>query len=853
MCRVRKHSDIVHLGCILATTVILAAFARRMDTNQSVTNQPEHEDEDFGASHAHTSHGSVHGESSHDQVNAPVVHAEAEHDAVISTSTEDFPAEPTSNATTQIVISAESLAGEEATDMNAQSSETIHPTQLEHDSQQTPELTETSDQSGMDASRGTIDTFNIVDPVEEDSSRTPVETPEMFDAQIERASTTRTQGTNEHDTVEMPDEAREVGESYDLPSTEFQHGKEENGEIDMQSADVYRGDDHEDLDNEEPSINTHDTAGVSPAVDGDITFASSTRGPETGVANAEADLYAATGLYSRLDQWYWKQYLGGYRDRRSGIEFFHASTQTPTPQEIRAKNAPEKFHRDTQTKFIKHRKTQARRDSATQMSKPGCFISCTNDYVVRAKRYVTAAEHEAWLTKHVIRLQCWVRCVYAKRKVAMLRRLREAENKAMKEKERRRKQLAEKRRKKEMESRIHPKTTKDFEVLYNGLEMWRQQETGKINAAEYSEPARLAALADLMDQEAALIQKIDRLKIVANDENRERKITRLLDAMASPKQWATYDKRGAAVGMVTVDTPNTIRARELKDLYHALNVSLVSVDERLQILLHVKYTVKEFDCNLTREIVELIDREGDLVSRGRDAKSMEGLRRRISNLFLQFIRTPEFNPEAALHQSFPDVGDAWKRDQAVYYCRSCTRYLPSTQFYLSTTMKHLGKCKACANAENLATARQDDGAYAELLNSIRIQEAHRRASCGAPSDEHYNAISLLQEADMRHLVDRIWNRQSAVSGDKTLESLVFCRWNPAVEFSPWNCILLTKDEAATHEKHPNPEDVYSYEFVRKIQQRHFAARQHFGQLPAMEKYLKRHYIEDASGELLYRA
>jgi hypothetical protein len=75
---------------------------------------------------------------------------------------------------------------------------------------------------------------------------------------------------------------------------------------------------------------------------------------------------------------------------------------------------------------------------------------------------------------------------------------------------------------------------------------------------------------------------------------------------------------------VLVDTPNIIRARELRDLYHALNFPLLSVDERLQILLHVKFTVKEFDCNLTREMVDLIDREGDLISRGRGEKSLEG-------------------------------------------------------------------------------------------------------------------------------------------------------------------------------------------------------------------------------------
>jgi hypothetical protein len=41
----------------------------------------------------------------------------------------------------------------------------------------------------------------------------------------------------------------------------------------------------------------------------------------------------------------------------------------------------------------------------------------------------------------------------------------------------------------------------------------------------------------------------------------------------------------------------------------------LTLDERLDVLLHVKWTVKEFDCSLTRELVELIDREADLVNR----------------------------------------------------------------------------------------------------------------------------------------------------------------------------------------------------------------------------------------------
>jgi len=37
--------------------------------------------------------------------------------------------------------------------------------------------------------------------------------------------------------------------------------------------------------------------------------------------------------------------------------------------------------------------------------------------------------------------------------------------------------------------------------------------------------------------------------------------------------------------------------------------------------------VKEFDCNLTREMVDLIDREADMLNRGRPEKSFAGATR----------------------------------------------------------------------------------------------------------------------------------------------------------------------------------------------------------------------------------
>ena len=58
-------------------------------------------------------------------------------------------------------------------------------------------------------------------------------------------------------------------------------------------------------------------------------------------------------------------------------------------------------------------------------------------------------------------------------------------------------------------------------------------------------------------------------------------------------------------------------AAELKELYNELKLKHVSLDERLDILLRTKWTAKEFDHPVTREIAELIDREADMLNRGR--------------------------------------------------------------------------------------------------------------------------------------------------------------------------------------------------------------------------------------------
>lgn len=70
-----------------------------------------------------------------------------------------------------------------------------------------------------------------------------------------------------------------------------------------------------------------------------------------------------------------------------------------------------------------------------------------------------------------------------------------------------------------------------------------------------------------------------------------------------------------------------------------------------------------------------------------------------------------------------------------------------------------------------------------------------------------------QEPDLRYLVENIWNSQSVLSAHEDLFDLVLVRWNKYEEWSPWNCILLTKEEASAHAKLENVTEVLVFCFI----------------------------------------
>lgn len=94
-----------------------------------------------------------------------------------------------------------------------------------------------------------------------------------------------------------------------------------------------------------------------------------------------------------------KPYLGGYKHKKTSVEYHHASAQTMQKPRIPT-NVP-RFCRDTQTVEQRHRVQQTTNETSTQMTKIGVYMTNLSDKLIPPGRYVTADEHLAMLLSKV--------------------------------------------------------------------------------------------------------------------------------------------------------------------------------------------------------------------------------------------------------------------------------------------------------------------------------------------------------------------------------------------------------------------------------------------------------------------
>lgn len=119
------------------------------------------------------------------------------------------------------------------------------------------------------------------------------------------------------------------------------------------------------------------------------------------------------------------------------------------------------------------------------------------------------------------------------------------------------------------------------------------------------------------------MQTIEKLKIKANKENKNERIEKFLQKMSADKKWRIDDN-----SYVNVATVFTKTAEKLEEQFKNLN-NITSVDMRLKNLLEFKKLMESYyenhKCSLIQEIIALIERESDMLQRGRPDVSLEGI------------------------------------------------------------------------------------------------------------------------------------------------------------------------------------------------------------------------------------
>lgn len=125
----------------------------------------------------------------------------------------------------------------------------------------------------------------------------------------------------------------------------------------------------------------------------------------------------------------------------------------------------------------------------------------------------------------------------------------------------------------------------------------------------------------------------------------------------------------------------------------------------------------------------------------------------------------------------------------------------------------------CDTLSRRNIAHVDYGPYMFILNSVRADEIRRGSN---------SALAfMMQGHDIYHLLNHIWHGQSAVSKATDIFLLRFVRYRTDDEWTPWNCILLTEDEADVHSRIKDPAKVYSRHLIDQIGLSHQIAKNHF--------------------------
>lgn len=509
-----------------------------------------------------------------------------------------------------------------------------------------------------------------------------------------------------------------------------------------------------------------------------------------------------------------KPFIGGYVHRNTLIEYHHAYTQTGPPA---PKVPPEsKNHRDTQTYFWRNRKTETNYSHATQMTNNSTWIPNINDKILVAGVYETAEEREKRLAvaEKVVKIQKWYRSWKLLKLVKFYsdefrrRVIREQEDIALYNK------ANERARRRELITKVFPRTKAEFASVYSMIDRWKKGEIQRISK-NYCGPSKIAEFYTLLDREIEMLRTLETHRAKIKNDMKLKKDMQFFEAISTPIKWDSSYKKIP----IEMDTLQTQKGREYYENFKEFCVEGDS-EKKLQALLNVKLYLQDHNnCPLATELINLINRACELTARGMRDKHLDMLYNRIRSMMIRHYQQPACNEGVTGHKL---KTKEQHMENNLFYCQRCQRLRTSESFTIDSRVRILNICSSCMWYDKSAEPWINLSPYRFMLRTIRREERMKRATS--------SYAFILQDRDIFYLVNNIWHGCSAVSENHNVYQLHLCRWLRYEDWSPWNCILLTRDEAKSHLQIRELESVYDQQFISKVNSLHNLAKRHFAKI-----------------------
>ncbi|XP_014289195.1 IQ motif and ubiquitin-like domain-containing protein [Halyomorpha halys] len=508
-----------------------------------------------------------------------------------------------------------------------------------------------------------------------------------------------------------------------------------------------------------------------------------------------------------------KAWLGGFRNKITKTEYHHAAVQTETVRwRSHQFGQPPPMTKDgisqTRDSHLEDNECQTRHDHATQMPLHGLYTATYNDRIVDPgiyKEHVEPCKPDLPLTtlnkfKNIC-MELIKRSKYDKIRIKRKEMLKE-----------RMKMLQVHSRKADLNftiSSIYPTDRSGIEHLYFIVNNWCDKERKKLLESNVLPTNRGSkdCLLSVLKKKISYLREIDVVKTKTRDEITKIQQIKLFDEVAKPK--IRYYPKG---NITVIETCGMIKCRILKELYSCYIRRDYKPEERVEMLLQLKRHLENMiPIDLTLPLIELLTREIDMISMG--MKHLEGLRKRITEMLFYLFTSKEVFGKTACDS-----------DEAINYttmwCISCNELKPSKSFFQRKI--NCRYCKSCLLLRNRNIGVPPLGPYKFILNEMRR----------CLKTEKHSILDIIQPHELFRLATKVWNGKSALSGNRDPYKLWLARWDVQREWTPWNCILLTKDEGQIHEQVENPETFYEPSFVFEVKRKHIEAKREFKKLHA---------------------